>query len=391
MNNPHNMFLFWLLSVSAITHAQAVEPTAREQARTVFKAGQQALAAEKYGEAIGAFQKAHKLAPHPAMLLNIARVYESVDDLKNAIRFFKAYKQANPKAKDARKKIAELRARYASWPSANIISTPSGLDVWVINESNPIAGQTPLRLRMKPGKFDVRVGRKGSTTKKVVTFAQGSTPAIAFTLPLANAVNQTQDPDRGRKNKSNDSTLTVNVDVPGAEVRINDRLVGVAPLPTALLLAPGVHHLTVKSPDGTLHQEVINLAPREKRQVLVTLRANTGSYSNTEVLAMSSIGIGGAAVLAAIATGIMALDANTKLKDCRASDCSGSLDEVTFAEDVRSKAQLTDILMGCGIALSSAGTYLWLQDEPTAPPPSALLDKKARRHWDVSNVWSQTK
>jgi tetratricopeptide (TPR) repeat protein len=391
MNNPRNIFYVCLLSISLIAYAQAAKPTARDQARAAFKAGQQALAAEQYGKAIAGFQKAHQLAPHPAMLLNIARVYEAVEDLKNAIRFFKAYKKANPKAKDIGKKIAELRARYASWPSVNITSTPAGLDVWVTNQSHPIAGQTPLRLRMKGGDFAVWVGRENKTTKKVVTFAQGSTPTIAFTLSADTALTQGEAVNSKQRPNSNNSTLTVNVDAPGAEVRIDDRLVGIAPLPSALFLTPGLHNLTVTSPDGAVHKEVVNLAPQEKRQVLIALSENVGAYSSTEILAISSMGIGGASVIAAIATGMMALEANTKLKDCRANECAGSLDEVNFADDVRSKAKLTDILLGCGIALSSAGTYLWLQDKPSTPSSSAKINDPPRQQWDANTAWSPAK
>ena len=372
-------------------HAQSAETSAREQARTSFKSGQKSLAAEQYGDAIGAFQKAHQLAPHPAMLLNIARVYEAVDDLKNAIRFFKAYKKANPKAKGMSQKIAELRARYASWPSVNITSTPTKLDVWVNSESNPIMGQTPLRLRMKPGDVQVRVGRKGNTVAKIVNFAQGTTPTVTFSVRIAGALGNGVSVKVGVENTAVRASLTVNVDILGAQVRIDDRLVGLTPLPGALKLAPGVHTLAVSGPNGEMHQEVVNLGQKEQRHVLIALSHHTNSYSNRQVLALSSMGVGGAVVVAAIATGLMALDANTKLKDCRASDCSGTFDEVSFADDVRSKAQLTDVLLGCGLALSGAGTYLWLQDATEQRPTSARLDEKPKRKWDTSNVWSPKK
>lgn len=371
-----------------VSQAPAAGPGAREQAKTSFKAGQKALAAEKYGEAIASFEKAHQLSPHPAMLLNIARVYEAVDDLKNAIRFFKLYRKANPKAKGVSQTIAKLRARYASWPSVNIASTPPELDVWMNTQSNPSVGQTPLRLRMAPGTVEVIVGRANKTTQKMVTFTQGSTPTIAFSVNLGNPTARNVDIGSGTANLKNTAALTVNVDVAGAQVRVNDRLVGITPLPAALRLTPGAHNLSVSAPNGATHQEVITLGQKEKRQVLITLHASSGEYSNREVLALSSLGIGGAAVVAGIATGIMALDANTKLEDCRSSACLGTLKEASFADDVRSKAQLTDILLGCGIALSSAGTYLWLQEDSKPNGGSARLNTKAKRHWDTSTVWS---
>lgn len=388
MKNPRHIIWSCILSLCLVAQAQSAGPEAREQAKASFKAGQKALAAEQYGKAIVSFEKAHQLAPHPAMLLNIARVYEAVDDLKNAIRFFKAYRKANPKAKGISQSIAKLRARYASWPSVNITSTPNELEVWLNSQSNPPLGKTPLRLRMAPGSVEVIVGNGNNTSKKKVLFAQGSTPTIAFSVSVANPRSKTVSIGSGTSNLKNAATLTVNVDVAGAQVRVNDRLVGITPLPSPLRLIPGVHNLSVSAPNGATHKEVVNLSQKERRQVLITLHSGSSSYSNRKVLALSSMGIGGAAVVAAIATGIMALDANTKLDDCRASACAGTLEEAGFADDVRSKAQLTDILLGCGLALSSAGTYLWLQDDAKPKGNSAQLNEKAKGHWDTSNVWS---
>jgi hypothetical protein len=388
MKNPRHIIWGCILSLFLVAQARSAGPGAREQAKASFQAGQKALAAEQYGDAIVSFEKAHQLAPHPAMLLNIARVYEAVDDLKNAIRFFKAYRKANPKAKGISQTIAKLRAKYASWPSVNITSTPSKLDVWLTHQANPPLGKTPLRLRMPTGAVDVVVGHTNKTTKKTVAFTQGSTPTVAFSVRLGNTPSKNVSIGSGTSNLKNTAMLAVNVDVAGAQVRINDRLVGITPLPTALRLTPGVHNLSVSAPNGATHEEVVNLSQKESRQVLVTLHSGSGSYSNREVLALSFMGIGGAAVVAAIATGIMALDANTKLDDCRSSACAGTLDEVGFADDVRSKAQLTDILLGCGIALSSAGTYLWLQEDSKPKGNAAGLNEKAKGYWDTSNVWS---
>ena len=123
--------------------------TAREQAKAFYKAGQKAFKAEKYGEAIAYFEKAYQAKNHPALLVNIARIYEAGNDLKNAIKYQKLYKKASPKkAKQINSKIATLRATHASWPAVRITSQPSGQEVRVASMDRPLIGKTPMRLKM---------------------------------------------------------------------------------------------------------------------------------------------------------------------------------------------------------------------------------------------------
>ncbi|MGB0645683.1 MAG: PEGA domain-containing protein [Bradymonadia bacterium] len=390
MNTRQISALVCLLTFLCFAHSNAAEPSKREQARSFFKAGQQALAAEKYGDAIAAFEKANQLSPHPAMLLNIARVYEAVDDLKSAIRYFKAYRKANPKAKDVGPKIAELRARYASWPAVNIASTPDNQVVRITSPSNPPVGKTPLRLKMKPGSVDVLVGEQ-APIKKSVRFEQGSTPTIQFQVVANQTVQRLKQVKGSPTDPSLTATLVINADVPGSQVRIDDRLVGITPLPTSLRLQPGVHHLTVIAPDGQTHKEVVNLGNQEKREVLISLNANAGSFSQTEIIGLSSLSAGGIALALGIVSGISALDANTKLKDCRAGECAGTPQEVTYADEVREKAQLTDILIGSGVALSAAGTYLYFTSDRDDDEETKQADTWKYRKADEVRTWSRGK
>ena len=249
MNTRQLLALVFLLIISFFAQSNATESSKREQARAFFKAGQQALAAEKYGDAIVSFEKANELSPHPAMLLNIARVYEAVDDLKNAIRYFKAYRKANPKAKNVGPKIAELRARYASWPAVKIVSIPSAQVIRITSISNPPVGKTPLRLKMKPGAVYVLVGEQ-APVKKAVTFKQGSSTTILFEVDANKGAQPIKQVKGSQASPSLTATLVINADVSGSQVRIDDRLVGITPLPASIRLQPGVHHLSVTAPDG---------------------------------------------------------------------------------------------------------------------------------------------
>ena len=63
--------------------------TAREKAKAIYAAGEAALDKEAYGEAIKLFEQAYGVKPIPALLVNIARIYETVNDLRSAIKFVK--------------------------------------------------------------------------------------------------------------------------------------------------------------------------------------------------------------------------------------------------------------------------------------------------------------
>ena len=90
---------------------------------------------------------------------------------------------------------------------------------------------------------------------------------------------------------------------------------------------------------------------------------------------------GGAAIAAGIGFGILAVQAQQDLDDCRGSECRGTPRELDIANDLRSKAQLTDILLGCGAVLGSVGAYFWLADTDKSTESSQKTTEAAGRIW----------
>ncbi len=76
--------------------AWARPPTAKERAKTLFKAGKAAYAKQDYKEAAAKFTAAYELDPQPASLLNIAQSYRSADDYEMAARYYQKYLEAAP-------------------------------------------------------------------------------------------------------------------------------------------------------------------------------------------------------------------------------------------------------------------------------------------------------
>ena len=70
--------------------------------------------------------------------------------------------------------------------------------------------------------------------------------------------------------------LRVTVDADGAEIRVDDEVVGTAPLAEALYLEPGPHVVVARHPDHGSVREEVTLASETTETVALTLIAPTG-------------------------------------------------------------------------------------------------------------------
>src|SRR5438445_13245809 len=84
-------------------------------AKEHYKLGLDAFKAAKYPEAIKELKKAYLLKRLPALLINIAKTYEKLNDLDNEIYYYKKYlAEAPPEAKDRdtiQQTLTELQAQ----------------------------------------------------------------------------------------------------------------------------------------------------------------------------------------------------------------------------------------------------------------------------------------
>ncbi len=74
---------------SVTTHAQTEQE--RAQARAAFQAGVEAYAAERFEESLRSFQEAYRIAPHPAVRVNMANCYEQLHRPVEAIFHFERF------------------------------------------------------------------------------------------------------------------------------------------------------------------------------------------------------------------------------------------------------------------------------------------------------------
>src|SRR5437667_6621813 len=90
------------LAVPTVARAQDAEDAEiTRMAKEHYKLGLEAFNAKKYPEAIKELKKAYVLKRLPPLLINIAKTYEAMGDLDNAIYYYKKYlAEAPPEAKD---------------------------------------------------------------------------------------------------------------------------------------------------------------------------------------------------------------------------------------------------------------------------------------------------
>ncbi len=169
----------------------------------------------------------------------------------------------------------------------------------------------------------------------------------------------------------------------GLEIRVDGQVMGRTPLGAPLSLAEGLRRLELHSPSGSAHQEMVTITAGQVTTTRIELAGTGGDASTSESGGGPSgrtwsyiiLGTGGALVLAGGAFGAMALSASGELDDCRrAADCQRTSGESDKAESVRSKAMMSDVLIGAGLIVAGVGAAVYMMSgEPSAATPSITL------------------
>lgn len=116
---PAEVYVRW----SVVAALALILPTVawadpKDDARRHFAAGLGAAEDGNYEIALQRFLAAQEAWPHPAMLYNIAKAYTDLDDLPNALAYYRLYRDAAPdKAADVEPIIAVLEARLGQQAS----------------------------------------------------------------------------------------------------------------------------------------------------------------------------------------------------------------------------------------------------------------------------------
>ncbi len=180
----------------------------------------------------------------------------------------------------------------------------------------------------------------------------------------------------------------IHIDCPidGAKVQLDSETQGITPLPSPVFADVGKHEIVVKQGQRELLREVVRIAGGQE----VTLKVETGATTSAPMEAATepqpvpppektprteedksgrrvwtwvALGIGGAAGIGAVVTGVMALKLDEKLwTECETGTCHSYQYDGDFEDDKWSLKTLgitTDILIGVAAAGAVTATILF--------------------------------
>jgi hypothetical protein len=241
-------------------------------------------------------------------------------------------------------------------PVLTVRTTPVGADVLI--DGAPV-GRTPFTQAFPggPHRLELRLGGHAPHVQEVEL-------AAAHTASTPMLVEVTLQPQTGA------GLLALQVDRPGSQVLVNDKEVGRTPLAEPLSLPEGLHKLVVRADGVRPHEEMVAINAGQTTVTRIELggvleSGTRGGGLSGRTWGWILMGTGAAALAASGVFGVLALSADGDLQDCRDDPaCVRTQSEVDKADAVRSKALLTDISLGAGLAIAGAGLTVFLLSDP---------------------------
>jgi hypothetical protein len=361
------------LALTLVTSTALAEDAASlAQAKTYFNAGAQAFEAGSFGAAIQAFEQAYKLAPKPAILFSLAQAHRrqyyldrQPDHLREAIRLYRDYigkVEQGGRRSDAAAALAELEplaARLDPAPAAPAAATKAPTRIMVSSQTRGArvtldgggVSDAPLIGDVKPGKHTVRLDAPGFfPEEREVLAADGS--LVAVDIPL-----------RERPAKLAVEAAT------GAQISVDGRPAGTAPLSTPIELPPGRHFVSVLRNGSRAYGLDVDLGRGEERKLDVALETTGQRYAS---YALVTVGVAGLAV-GGVFTGL-ALSAQRDAREISDARAAGNITAQQLADygtalDHRDTwRRAAGVAYGAGAVVAATGLVLFAFDQPKLGP-----------------------
>jgi hypothetical protein len=369
-----------LLTASAV-HAAPPEPATVADARRRFEAGVERFNAGDYAGALVEFQRSYVLRPHHGVLYNIGqcllRMGRHAEAMETLTRFLRdGGEHVSPRQRqEAQRQIRESWNRVAhvdvrtSVPGAGV--RVDGRDVGV----SPL----PRAVLVTPGPHVFEAVREGYEAARLERLIEPGAVALLIELrPLpAPAAPQATAPA-----PAPESTVSLNVDVPGATVLVDERDIGRSPLAQAVAIPPGRHAFEVRK-EGYRNERVVQVLPPGSTTLLfemhplADLAAPAGAtdvawtpsttagleppagQGRSRTVIWMGYGAAGALLVGAAITGAMALDKQHEFEDLERDDPRAD----DLADKGRRLAVITDVLWITGAATGLGVTVWWFGDD----------------------------
>jgi len=366
-----------------VAPARAQSPQQIEQAKALFNAGAQAYSVGQFVAAVQAFEEAYKLTPRPAILFSLAQaerrqyaIDKDVKRLDRAVTGFRKYVgevQQGGRRADAVAALGELepllekeKAKGApTAPSVEpakvtarlmVTSPTNGARVSVDNAS---ASEAPFIGEVKPGPHTVLVTAPGhDSEKRDIKVLEGG--LVALDLPL----------------KEKPAMLAIDAPV-GAEITVDGRLIGVAPLGAPVSLTHGRHFVAIMKTGAVAWTRDVDTTRGETTKITPELTTSGQRKVAWVVIGTSVVALAAGGVF----TGLT-LDRENKAQSIldereKGNVTSGRLDDYESLRSERDRFRTWSIAtLGAGAALGITGVLLYAIDRPATPMRDALPSDK---------------
>jgi PEGA domain-containing protein len=379
MTTMTTMFIIaFALLAGAARADEAADKQRVEEARTYFEAGKQAYEAGDYPTAIRSFDQALRALPRPPIRFSLAQAYRKqyyVDrdaaKLKAAVRLYREYTQEVPRGgrrDDAAQYLGELSPQLERLEAVHPIPSAPAVpeaktQLMVMSQVKQVtvtidggaAAAAPLTRDVAPGPHRIHAEAPGHFPLDLDGLAVDGRLVVVEATPR---------PQPARIALATPA---------GAEVALDGRDVGTAPLPGGVIVtAAGKHYLTV-SEHG--HEPFVREVELDHGQTL-KLDAPLARTAQRKA-SLWVLGGSGALLVGGGVTTVLAWMAQ--------SDAQGILDRgqtqnLTMADlqaynDARARRDrlvtVSAVLYGTAAAVGITGLLLYLTDHPRAGPPPA--------------------
>jgi hypothetical protein len=360
-----------LLLAAPVARAAEVDPALAE-AKRFFETGRQLYEKSRFALAASAFEEAYRLSPRPPVLFSLAQAHRqqfTLDGdparLGRAVELFRTYVAEVPsggRREHALEHLADLEPQLSRLDASRTAASaqPPKLEAktqLMVTSRTPGAtvaigeeegSEVPVIRELAPGRKLVRVEAEGFSPEVVeAVVVEGRLVAVEVNLEEIPAL--------------------VSVDAPeGADIALDGRIVGTAPLHAPLEVSSGRHLLVVLQRGSYGHARELNLARGEVKTVKVALESTVQRH-----LAWWFVGGGGALVAAGAVAGLLALGAEedaAAINDRRVTVGALTAADLTVYQDNLDRrdalAPPAFGLLGAGAVAATTGLLLYLLDSP---------------------------
>jgi hypothetical protein len=331
-----------LAVVGALVLAGPMQAFAQEddttRARTEFQHGVELFQGSDYQRALDAFQEAYRLAPHASVRLNIANCYEQLGRPVEALFHFEHYlaEADHPAAAQRREIEASIRRLRGQIGTITFQITPDGATV-TIDSTDQRRSPVTEPVRVTAGRHSIEVRLDGYRTEtQTVEVAGGADARVSLRLARQEAVATTTTTD------TTTTTTATATDTTTADTTTTDTTTTVA---------------------TTEPEPVIEEPPPES--------SGGGIRIGIPTIIAGSVTV--AALIVTLITGPLALSANAAFEQdvTDANDpavlpegqMQARIDGVAHADQARTLAAVTDVMLVTTIVGAGATTALFILDQ----------------------------